>query len=93
MPLPLIFRILVRNISLALPDPTTCETLGGLDGRRVAYNALDFFEIASVKLQCEDRANSLTAFGRRPQVVHGKKLHPMLGHALGVLWWRGDALQ
>ena len=93
MPPPLTFRNLVRNISLALPDPATCETLGDLDGRRVAYNALDFFEISSVKLQCEDRANSLTAFDRRPQVVHGKKLYPILGRVLGVLWWRGDTLQ
>ena len=93
MPLPLTFRNLVRNISLALLNPTTSETLDGLDGRRVSHDALDFFEIVSVKLQCEDRASSLTAFDRRPQVVHGKKLYQILGRALGVLRWRDDAFQ
>ena len=93
MPLPLTFRNLARNISLALPNPTISETLGGLDDQRVSHDVLDFFEVASVKLECEDKTNSLTAFDHRLQVMHGKKLYPIPGRALGVLRWRGDAFR
>ena len=90
---PLTFRNPVCSASPAPPDPTACETLGDLDGRRVYHNVLDFFEMALVKLKCEDRANNLTAFDRRPQVTPGRKLHPIPGRVLGVLQWRGATLQ